>query len=115
MWKEYYENGQLKLKEGHGDQYVYEAYYKSGQLKAIKEYVKVNRKILLRELRTYYEDGDLKSTKKYSLLSDSNKASWEAYHSNGQLKEEGKYKYGDKHGKWSYYDQNGNLIKEERL
>ncbi|AEM70740.1 MORN variant repeat-containing protein [Allomuricauda ruestringensis DSM 13258] len=115
VWKEYYENGQLKLKEGHGDQYVYEAYYKSGQLKAIKEYVKVNRKILLRELRTYYEDGDLKSTKKYSLLSDSNKASWEAYHSNGQLKEEGKYKYGDKHGKWSYYDQNGNLIKEERL
>lgn len=114
IWTEYYDNGQLKRKEGYGDNHVYETYYKSGQMESVKEYVKINRKIQLRTVTTYYKNGDLKSLKKYNYISDNNRATWESYHPNGQLKEEGIFKNGDKHGKWEYYDSNGNLLKKEK-
>jgi antitoxin component YwqK of YwqJK toxin-antitoxin module len=35
------------------------------------------------------------------------------YHLNGQLKEEGNYKNGEKVGKWTYWRENGQVSIEE--
>lgn len=33
------------------------------------------------------------------------------YHDNGEVKEKGKYRNGEKHGKWKTYNENGILLK----
>ncbi len=36
----------------------------------------------------------------------------QTYHENGKLKEKGHYRNGQKHGKWTTYDENGAIVKE---
>lgn len=86
IWKEYYDNGKLKLEEnysnGNYDGYVTE-YYNNGQLNSKLLYVPVIHKS--------------------SRIKDS---TYTFYHKNGKLKEKGSYKFGLKNGLWTtWYDK----------
>jgi len=38
-----------------------------------------------------------------------------SWHENGQLSEKGEYEYGQKHGTWTAWDQQGNKLKQAQF
>ncbi len=60
--------------------------------------------------KKYYSNGELKNECKYRNGTPT--GFWKHYFENGQLKSEGKYINGKKAGTWKYYFENGE-IKEE--
>ncbi len=127
IWREWYENGQLKLLEEHSDkvmlnpkiQHPFEAilfsnlngkvvfYYQNGNKK--KEMFFKNDKI--DSLYTFwYENGQIKEQLlfKDGIFVDTNKTTF-VYYPDGSIKEKGKRKKSLKVGKWIGYYPNGKL------
>ena len=84
---EYYENGQLKIREN----------FKDGKEEGLSEYFHENGELEFR--------GNVKEGKEDGL--------WESYHENGQLESRGNLKEGESDGLWEYFDEDGNLTNTE--
>ena len=109
IWKEYYENGQVKSEtpmvngDVHGNK---KWYYENGQLKC--EIPFVNGKIN-GTWKEYYETGELKTETQYVLSKAHGIEKW--YYENGQLKEESLYVDGELMGT-NNYDEKWQIITE---
>lgn len=118
MMRKYYSDGTLKseVRYVEGNAIKWSDYYDNGQLEYYEEYNKSFEFHLARE--SYYRNG-----KPQELFEVDNRKkklfTQQEFFENGQVKASGMVKYDDslfdfyKIGKWSYYDENGNLVKEE--
>ncbi|MFZ5552063.1 MAG: toxin-antitoxin system YwqK family antitoxin [Bacteroidota bacterium] len=116
--KLYYENGQLKseIRYNDGDTEFWVDYNEKG-IKVYEEQSVKSMEYL--EFRNFYFDSG--SPDKLMILKDKKKLNYtyQEYHSNGKLKIDGHKLYDTNrfeyvnHGTWKYYDESGNLVKEE--
>lgn len=107
---QYYRNGQLFRKDIalNGIELIYEERWcKNGQLVRKVDYSEEEMHI-----SNIYCNGNKKN--EFILIGIFPEGVFQSWYENGQLKEIGEYKDGDKIGVWKYYDENGNLIKEEK-
>jgi len=101
--KSYYKSGKLSSTavNGNRDNAVYTDYFENGKTKAVTSY---NPSIEI----TYYDNGQIKSDK------SATKKTYTEWNSNGKIKFTGSLDEGEwgRIGTWSYYDENGKLIRE---
>lgn len=113
LWRSYHTNGQIKAAIPYDDGEVdgTAIFYFNDLEHTVKAEVNFNNDILDGSYKEYYSNG----RKKVSLSIDDGLFDGEAifYYRNGQIKIEGKYKNGLRHGKWRYYTKSGDLINKE--
>lgn len=118
--KKYYENGNLKsfIKYSDGEPRVWTDYYENGQIEMEEEKSKQITYYVFQKF--YYEDG---KPKKVLELVDKKKLTYTytEYYANGNKQVEGTKIYNEdlgdylNTGVWKYYDESGNVTKEERF
>ncbi len=118
LMRKYYKNGTLKseVRYVEGNAIKWTDYYESGQVEYSEEYNKGFDYHL--ERKSFYKNGkpqelfELDNRKKLLFTQ-------QEFFDNGQMKSDGMIKYDQsifdfyKVGKWMYYDENGNLTKDE--
>ena len=62
--------------------------------------------------KIFYPSGELRYLQSYNEWGDL-VGDWINYYKNGNIKQKGFYLNGQPHGMWKYYDESGNLTKEE--
>ncbi len=115
LWRSYYESGNLKSSINYDDGYVDGiAYFYYDDAKGTKKAeVNFDKDVIVDEYREFFDNGAQKAKLEYDegvLHGDA-----EFYYPNGTLKIEGKYKRGQKKGRWKSYDERGKLISKERM
>jgi antitoxin component YwqK of YwqJK toxin-antitoxin module len=118
LMRKFHSNGQLKseVRYVEGNAIEWADYYKDGQLEYFEQYNKGFDYHL--ERKSYFKSG-----KPQELFAIDNRKkllfTQQEFFENGQIKSDGMIKYDQsvfdfyKIGKWAYYDENGNLTKEE--
>ncbi len=114
VWRSYYESGNIESSvtytDGIPDGIAYFYYdVAANTLRAEVNYVEGKIDGTYKE---YYDNGARKATILYDEGLENGDV--EFYYRTGDIKIEGKYKNGEKHGKWIYYDQNGEKIAVEK-
>jgi antitoxin component YwqK of YwqJK toxin-antitoxin module len=137
LWQYFYESGELKEQGTFKDGYlsdVWEGYYKNGEVKEkyniiLENKAKKNYDIGVCTFVKYFISGQISEQGEFILhdydsydRDEPISASDFRYHNkivhyyeNGNIKETGKYFYGEKYGKFKYYEENGKLIKSEKF
>ena len=117
--QEFYENSNLKEEKIYEDtnqhrfKYTQSLFYENGVLQS-KGIIadSSHRKDNLGYWKYYYPNGNLKREGEFE--DGNSKGLWKEYRENGKLKSVGEYKTSwKKIGVWNYYDEEGNLIKQE--
>ncbi|MFW6094848.1 MAG: toxin-antitoxin system YwqK family antitoxin [Bacteroidota bacterium] len=115
LWREYYESGRIKssviYKNGKVDNYA--VFYYDNPSNTIMINATFNQDMLINEYREFHKNGQLKAQIGYKQGKPEGEARF--YYPNGNPKITGKYKEGEQKGKWKFYNQFGELIRERRF
>lgn len=110
-YKDYHENGNLKIEKSYNDRGIPEGpvkiYHSNGKLYQDGMFDTKGKKV--DRWNSYNEYGIRTAVENY--LSDYRHGYSEYYNSKGKIMSKGYYKFGKKIGEWSYYDINGKLVK----
>lgn len=114
LWRGFYESGKLKssviYKKGKVDNYA--VFYYDNKRNSVHIRTQFNDDKLVGEYREFFENGRLKVTINYKEGIPDGRA--EYFYPNGNIKISGKYKNGERNGKWKFYNRFGELIREIR-
>ncbi|MCU4176657.1 DUF3352 domain-containing protein [Carboxylicivirga sp. N1Y90] len=113
LWRSYYTSGRIKAAIPYNDGKVdgMAIFYFDDEAHNIKAEVEFDDDVMVGDYKEYYSN----SRKKAELTSDDGLFDGDAfyYYRNGQLKIEGRYKNGLRHGKWKHYTKAGELLSKE--
>ncbi len=114
LWRTYYETGNIKsavtYDYGKADGIAY--FYYDDVENTLRAEVSFKENKIVDDYKEYYDNGARKATIVYEDGEKDGNA--EYYYRTGDIKIEGKFKNGQKHGRWKFYDENGNKINTER-
>jgi antitoxin component YwqK of YwqJK toxin-antitoxin module len=112
LWRCYYESGNLK------NSVIYEegkvindaVFYYDNERNTIHIKVRFDDNKIGGEYREYYKNGQIKANINYEAGEPNGIAQY--YYPNGNIKMTGRYKEGNRKGKWEVYNTHGKLIRE---
>jgi len=113
VWKEYYENGQLRsegrVQKGTFGKPVFQTglwktFYDNGQMQSEGNYQTGSQTGLW---KYYHENGKLGAKGFYGGMGGDKQGVWEFFHSNGNRSQTGSLSDGRQDGEWKYYDEYG--------
>ncbi len=114
LWKEYYENGNIKSSVNYINGYINgEAFFfYDKNPKVTKAEMTFENDKVIGNYFEYYENG----TQKAKIIYKKGKSEGDAefYHPNGKLKIKANYKDGLRDGKWEYFDERGGKVGTEK-
>lgn len=125
LYKEYYDNGKVKLVGGLNKgkkSGIFREYTRDGELKRAYIYKKdtllsegmlLSGGIFTDEWINYYPDGTIKA--KGSFVNGLKDGKWVFYYPDGKKEQEGKFKENILYGPWVWYYQNGQIKKTENF
>ncbi len=97
----YYQSKRFEVKHGH---FIY--YYENGQKSSEGEYLKDQKE---GQWSYWYESGKLKEK---DYFESGFIYSTEGFNKNGKIRYSGKFRYGERHGKWTYWNTDGRITLE---
>ncbi len=113
LWRSYYPSGHIQSAVTYDDGLVdgTALFYYDDAAHTVKAEVQFDDDVLDGDYKEFYSNGRLKA----QLTTDDGLFDGEAtyYYRNGQVKIEGRYKNGLRHGKWKHYTKAGELLNKE--
>ncbi len=112
--REYYENGNLKssINYEYGLANGVGVFYYDNNERTKKAEIDFKDDIIEGAYREYYKNGARKAVLTFDNGTPDDEAQF--FYESGVLKIEGKYKDGVQHGKWLFYDENGEILSKEK-